>query len=237
MRWRRVDTSWYDAEQRRFRKARKRGHAVEGGPGAIHDLFRDVAAVDLRAFEEVRRGFWVEPLGDGDFRILRLVAMKGMTYCPLYGVSLGYVPVVRPSSTRFHRTPKAAEPDLFESCFVSERAPLVRYFHDASTPATTWWIAPDVAAFWSETRPRALSFWRQTATTEGVLEKALAQAADDTYVSRARKPLMVAAFAAARLRDRPRAEELLGRHLAEPETSDVDRDRLPAALAIVLDRP
>lgn len=235
LRWRRVDTSEHDAEQRRFRRARERGEAVRGGPGAIHDLFREAAADELAAFEEVRRGFWVQALGDGDFRVLRLVAMKGMSYCPQYGVSLSYVPVVRERSTRFHRTAKAAEPDLFESCFVSERGPLVRWFSDPGPPPSTWWIGADVAAFREATLERAHAFWSRTATTEGVLATALAQAGDDVYASRATKPLMVAAFAAARLGDAQRADGLLDRHLAEPDLTDAERDRFRAALAKVRD--
>lgn len=236
MRWKSVNTSSFDAEQRRFERARKSGDAIQGGRGSIHDLFREQAASDLEGFEEPQRGRWVRDLGDGAFQVFTLVAMKGTTYCPEYGVSLDYVPVVRASSTRFHRTPKAAEADLFEACYGGERPPTITYFTEAGPPATTWWIRSDVAALWERTRPRAEAFWQATRTTAGVLAKALEQAQDDSFLIRAKKPLMVAAFAAARLGDRSQAEALLGRHLAHAYTRDVERERLPAALEKVLSR-
>lgn len=152
--------------------------AVRGGQGAVRELFAEIAAADLEAFERVRENRWVAPFRDeGDFRVLEIQALKGLRYTVAWGVSLSYVPHDTPSGPRFHRTAKAARIDLGQlgswhgdpPCSVNWRTRM----EDGAVRG--YWIPTEVAEMWRCSRPKAEMFWERTAAPAGVRATALEQ--------------------------------------------------------------
>jgi len=83
----------------------------------VYDLFDKTAASGLGGFTLVKPGFSVRKVSEDVAHVIKLQALKGLAYAVWWGVSLSYVPHVQGGRVRWHRTPKAARLDLFETPF------------------------------------------------------------------------------------------------------------------------
>ena len=167
---------------------------------------------------KVRERTWVGPGGEGRFRTLTLVPMKGLAYRLVWGVSLSYVPHGWTPKPQFHRTAKSARPDLSHSSTSG--------FDESELGGAAGWIdrslgrdcvLQDAQTVWARSRPSALSFWERTTDDRGVLDLVLERRPDGARDSVA----IVGALAAARLGLCGEAEDLLAdAELADATTRD-----------------
>jgi hypothetical protein len=220
-RWRRLQRP----DEAELEDAIREGRAVAAPRGAVRDLFAEIASRDLEGFERCAPGRWVAPLGEGDFRVLEMWAMKGSAYTLAWGVSLGYVPRLAAAGPRFHRTPKAARLDLHEVATEGDEADIpVCTATWRTRPDGGWWLPDDIRALWASCAPAARSFWERASTPDQVLAVALEQHAAPS-IGHEPAPLLVAAFAAARADEPARGEELLERALEERPDTPADTAR------------
>lgn len=100
---------------------------IRGGPQAIDGWPEQIPAVEFVAAVDVhlgsalgRSGFervadrrWVRSTSAPIRHVVELQALKGVSYCPQWGLSLDFVPHLTGSGeVRWHRTPKAARFDF-----------------------------------------------------------------------------------------------------------------------------
>jgi len=83
----------------------------------VYDLFGNTAASGLDGFTTVKPGFYAREVTGDVAHVVKLQAVKGLTYTVWWGVSLSYLPHVQGGRVRWHRTLKAARLDLFETPF------------------------------------------------------------------------------------------------------------------------
>ena len=208
----------------RLKRARAAGDALLAPQRAVHELFAEVASADLAGAERVGNR-WVTPAADGAFRMLGLLALKGASYTPQWGLSLPYVPHGR----RFHRTGKSARHALWAQ--GHDEGQRVSYYF--GNGAEIWWIPSEIDAMWRATAEEVRAFFAATSTTEGVLAVALKQASRPSIHQP--RPRFVAAFAAARLGDAEQATTLLEAELERWDDRDADEARAAMTRCLAAD--
>src|ERR1022692_2349304 len=72
------------------------------------------SALPKHGFERIDDRKWVRSTKAPIREVVRLVALKGASYSPAWGFSLDFVPHVSGSSSRWHRSAKAA---IFDLCY------------------------------------------------------------------------------------------------------------------------
>ena len=207
----------------RQRIGAKAGKAYGGydfvfGQAAIGEIVRviDPAALGLEPVSDRRFA-----ARNGDFiKILEIVAFKGASYAPRWGVSLPYVPLALKRPLRYGRTLKSARLSLWwdttRGMGSPQHARYIGTFHGIRA------VHDDTDALWRASRQAVVDFWSKTSDLPGVLLTAIHQM--NAPDSRFWLPNagVVAALTAARLGDEPQARQLAG----HAPTQDDERELL-----------
>ena len=195
---------------RRRQNEVERGEAHVGRERDVYALMRTAAGNDLEGWEQIRDGAWTRPLADGIRALIRLGAMKGMTYQLYWGLSLAWVPHLTSTGTSLHRTAKSARLDLFEE----------GQFHDARVSfewgggGTVIWLAEDLERAWRIGFELANAFFARATGPEAVLTLAEEQMEDGWAMTvHMPGPVYVATFTLAQLGREAEARAMLDRQL------------------------
>lgn len=153
---------------------------MRGGPGAIdgwpdqipiaefNEAVEGMLGAALRGigFETVRPRRWVRSTRAPIRHVLEIQALKGVSYCPMWGLSLDFVPhLTARGDVRWHRTPKSAEFDLVYRPIDYARRPEDAREWSMSPLATREELAEDVARVTRLTLAEAPRLWDRASAT------------------------------------------------------------------------
>jgi hypothetical protein len=160
-----------------------------------------VQAAELQ-FTEVKEGRWARTVDPDIIQLLSLQAGKGAAYVFRWGLSLSFVPHEWSPQPKFHRTLKAARPDLFETAgefLVKDPFSGEDEKFTADTLHGEECFREDLQRAWSGLRPYLANWFSSTTTLAGVLAVAKTHAEKDWQSFRhSPDPKMVYAFTLAR---------------------------------------
>ena len=218
------------------RRRQKPDNAHVGRERDVYELMRTAAGDDLEGWEEIRDGNWTRPLVDGIRALIRLGAMRGVTYQLYWGLSLAWVPHLTSTGTSLHRTAKSARLDLFEEGQFRE----ARVSFEWGDGDTVIWLPEDLERCWRTGFELANAFFARATGPEAVLALAEEQMEDRWAMSvHMPGPVYVATFTLAHLGREAEARAMLDRQLHKwylhPDAPQV-RDRAAEKMERALER-
>jgi len=118
------------------------------------------AALADHGFEAVAPRRWVRSTRAPIRDLLELQALKGMSYCPMWGISLDFVPhVTQRGDIKWHRSAKSARFDLVYRPIDFAPTPAASRDWSASPFATRAEVDEDLARVTRLVLAQALPFW------------------------------------------------------------------------------
>jgi len=147
--------------------ARGGPEAIDGWPDPVPIAeFNSAVAQTLgvalasHGFEAVAPRRWVRSTRASIRDLLELQALKGMSYCPMWGISLDFVPhVTNRGDVKWHRSAKSARFDLVYRPIDFAPTPAASRDWSASTFATRAEVQEDLARVTRLVLDMALPFW------------------------------------------------------------------------------
>lgn len=230
----------------RFLKYMKGGpEAIDGWPHPIpiEDFNQAIArrlgvALVEKGFEPVAPRRWVRSTRAPIRDLLEIQAGKGVSYSPMWGFSLDFVPhVTRSGEIKWHRTAKSARFDLEYQ--PTEDAPLASETRDwdVSPVATPDELQEDLSRVTRLIMAKAIPFWERVRGIEDLpavyRQQRIRQSANLPFVSFAQQAL-ASAFVLAKSGDgdgRSELAEYIRAHDVAPETAKKLEELLEQAMA------
>jgi hypothetical protein len=203
----------------------------------VYGLFDSTAASGLGGFAMIKPGFYVRVVSEDVAHVVKLQALKGLAHGVFWGVSLSCVPHLQAGRARWHRTPKAARFDLFETPFdyfdLAGKEPEVCERYVAYNGHRIDYLRETMTRMWTIVDDPIRSWFAGTQDLAGVLAKAEEQRHRAWHGARHDPdPLVVCAFTLARLGRTAEARARLDEYLATSGTPEPDAGLLRGALGV-----
>lgn len=169
---------------------------------ATYEAFAAHSKLPDRGFVQTAPGMFCREAASSLVHVVKLLAMKGGAYQPVWGASLAFMPHTWKPKAKFHRTLKAARLDLFERPGPSKRATRELWeIGSISTLHGDGYMRATLMSMWADTEASIVDWFSRADDLGGCLAIARDQclSSDWTYATHFPNPKLVHAFLLAKL--------------------------------------
>jgi hypothetical protein len=196
--------------------AAKYGYSTVPAP-TVYQVFEEIAQPGRLGFATIRSGLYGKAVNSEIVHLVKLQALKGMSYTVWWGVSLSFVPHKWNCGLRWHRAFKSSRFDLFETPFdyfplaATEWRESEKYIADTLHGES--YLKRSLDVMWKGLGQELLAWFTSTQSLDGVLQKAREQT-ERNWVgfNHHPDPLMVYAFTLVRLGQTEEARAAITRY-------------------------